>query len=158
MDTPSICPPLISQSAAWISSTNATPSMCKSRHFAEVVPKSLVVPEGARSELTLPVNVIVSLVALPRDVFPLTVKFAETVTLFGNPIWIWLFWTIVSISFVVPTKLRVSVPTETVSVPPKSAPIVRVVSILSNCDLTAFADTRVSWFDDTDDKSVSMLV
>ena len=44
----------------------------------------------------------------------------------------------------VPTKLRVSVPTETVSVPPKSAPIVRVVSILSNCDLTAFADTRVS--------------
>ena len=60
--------------------------MCKSRHFAEVVPKSLVVPEGARSELTLPVNVIVSLVLLPRDVFPLTVKFPETVTLFGNPI------------------------------------------------------------------------
>ena len=60
--------------------------MCKSRHFAEVVPKSLVVPAGARSELTLPVNVIVSLVALPRDVFPLTVKFPETVTLFGNPI------------------------------------------------------------------------
>ena len=55
-------------------------------HLLDEVPKSLVVPEGARSELTLPVNVIVSLVALPRDVFPLTVKFPETVTLFGNPI------------------------------------------------------------------------
>jgi len=60
--------------------------MYRSLHFAEDVPKSLVVPEGARSESTLPVNVIVSVVALPRSVFPLTVKFPETVTLFGNPI------------------------------------------------------------------------
>ena len=44
----------------------------------------------------------------------------------------------------VPTKLRVSVPTVTSSVPPKSAPTVSVVSILSILDLTYFADTRVS--------------
>ena len=52
--------------------------------------------------------------------------------------------TVVSISFVVPAKLRVSVPTVTLSFDPESAPIVSVVSILSMVALTAFADTRVS--------------
>ena len=52
--------------------------------------------------------------------------------------------TVVSISFDVPEKLRVSVPTVTVSFDPESALIVSVVSILSILDLTAFADTRVS--------------
>ena len=60
--------------------------MYRSLHLFDEVPKSLVVPEGARSESTLPVNVIVSLVALPRSTFPFAVKVPDMVTLFGNPI------------------------------------------------------------------------
>ena len=58
---------------------------------------------------------------------PDTVRFPEIVTLFGNPIVILLSDTVVSISFVVPSKVKVSVPILTVSFEPLSAAIVKVV-------------------------------
>ena len=157
--TPSIDPPFMSAPDDWKASKYAVPSIYKSCHLSDEVPKSWVSSaDGTNALSNLPVAVIVSLVALPRSVFPLTVKFPETVTLLGNPIWIWLFDTVVSISFVVPAKLSVSVPTVTLSFDPESAPTVSVVSILSMVALTAFADTRVSWLEDTDARSVSTLV
>ena len=60
-------------------------------------------------------------------VVPETVKFPEIVTLVGNPILILLSDTVVSISFAVPSNVKVSVPTVTVSFEPLSAAIVRLV-------------------------------
>ena len=59
-------------------------------------------------------------------VVPATVKLPAIVTLVGNPILILLFETVVSISFAVPSKVKVSVPTVTVSLLPLSAAIVSV--------------------------------
>ena len=61
-------------------------------------------------------------------VSPLTVRFPEIVTLAGSPILILLSDTVVSISFAVPSKVRVSVPTATVSFEPLSAAIVNVLA------------------------------
>ena len=52
--------------------------------------------------------------------------------------------TVVSISFVVPAKLSVSVPTVTLSFDPESAPTVSVVSIAAILAAIDFADARVS--------------
>jgi hypothetical protein len=60
-------------------------------------------------------------------VVPDTVKFPEIVTLVGSPILILLLDTVVSISFAVPSKVKVSVPILTVSFEPLSAATVRVV-------------------------------
>ena len=57
---------------------------------------------------------------------PATVKFPAIVTLVGKPTLILLFETVVSISFAVPSKVKVSVPTVTVSLLPLSAAIVSV--------------------------------
>ena len=59
-------------------------------------------------------------------VVPATVKLPAIVTLVGNPTLILLFETVVSISFAVPSKVKVSVPTVTVSLLPLSAAIVSV--------------------------------
>ena len=60
---------------------------------------------------------------------PDTVRFPEIVTLVGSPIVILLFETAVSISFVVPSNVKVSVPTVTVSFDPLSAAIVKPVGL-----------------------------
>ena len=57
---------------------------------------------------------------------PLTVRLPAIVTLLGNPIVILLSETVVSISFVVPSNVKVSVPTATVSFDPESAAMVKV--------------------------------
>ena len=62
-------------------------------------------------------------------VVPDTVKFPEIVTLVGSPILILLLDTVVSISFAVPSKVRVSVPTVTVSFDPLSAAIVNSLGL-----------------------------
>ena len=64
----------------------AIPSICKSTHLFDELPKCLFVPLGSKLDANLPVAVIVSDPALPRNVFPFTVKFPVTVTLFGSPI------------------------------------------------------------------------
>ena len=64
----------------------ATPSIYKSTHLFDELPKCLFVPLGSKLDANLPVAVIVSDALLPRNVFPLTVKFAATVILSGNPI------------------------------------------------------------------------
>jgi hypothetical protein len=60
---------------------------------------------------------------------PVTLRLLPTVTSLGKPIWIWLLVTVVSISLLVPTKFKVSVPTVTVSSLPLSAPIVNTLEV-----------------------------
>ena len=60
---------------------------------------------------------------------PLTVKLPAIVISLGNPIWIWLLVTVVSISLDVPANVKVSVPNVTVSLLPLSAAIVKSVLI-----------------------------
>ena len=78
-------------------------------------------------------------------VVPATVKFPEIVTFVGSPILILLFDTVVSISFAVPSKVRVS-PVLKVSFDPLSAASVKLVftaekdrlpepSVVRNCPL-----------------------
>ena len=59
-------------------------------------------------------------------VSPLTVKLPAIVTSSGNPIVILLFETVVFTSLEVPSKVKVSLPTVTVSFDPLSAAIVSV--------------------------------
>ena len=61
---------------------------------------------------------------------PLTVRLPEIVTFVGRPIVILLLDTVVSTSFAVPSNVRVSVPTVTVSAVPLSAATVRAPPIL----------------------------
>ena len=56
----------------------------------------------------------------------MTVKFPPITTLSGKATLILLFETVVDISFAVPSKVSVSVPTVTVSLLPESAAIVSV--------------------------------
>ena len=149
----------MSASPVKMASKYAVPSMYMSCHLSDEVPKSWVSSaDGTNALSNLPVAVIVSLVALPRSTFPFAVKVPDMVTLFGSPIWIWLLVTVVSISFVVPAKFNVSVPTVTLSFDPESAPTVSVVSIAAILAAIAFADARVLWLEDTDVRSVSTLV
>ena len=76
-----------------------------------------------------PVRLTVVAVISSDKKLPVTVKLFPIVTSFGNPIWIWLSETVVSISLLVPAKFRVSVPTVTVSLEPESAPIVNVLDV-----------------------------
>ena len=64
-------------------------------------------------------------------VVPLTVRLPEIVTLLGNPMFILLSETVVSISLAVPSKVKVSVPTVTVSLEPLSAAMVNAELILA---------------------------
>ena len=61
-------------------------------------------------------------------VVPDTLRFPDITTLVGSPIVILLSDTAVSISLVVPSKVRVSVPTATVSFEPLSAATVKVLA------------------------------
>ena len=71
-----------------------------------------------------------TVVVVPDTVkFPETIKLPAIVGLSTKPIWIWLLVTVVSISFVVPAKVNVSVPNVTVSLDPESAAIVKSVLI-----------------------------
>ena len=64
-------------------------------------------------------------------VVPLTVRLPAIVTLLGNPMFILLSETVVSISLAVPSKVKVSVPIVTVSLEPLSAAMVNEELILA---------------------------
>ena len=167
--TPSIVPASISAVSATNESIFAVPSRNKFLHSCALVPKSCVSPLGTKSDANLAFVVIVSALALPRVVFPLTVRLSVTVkslpiiTSSGSQIVIVFVLNTDVISFAVPIIFKSGLlPKVNPEVPAPSALTVSVVLILpievSTKSLIDFADARVSLFDDTDDRSVSTLV